>query len=62
MRELLEVAGDDDGALDLLPPAYRRILALVENAHDGLRSQDFCRALGLGSEPRHHRPKAHKPS
>ncbi|MFD5433246.1 hypothetical protein ACFWJ4_13920 [Kitasatospora sp. NPDC127067] len=50
---LLEIAGDDDRTPGLVPSAYRQILALFENAEDGLRAKDVCRALGVGAEPRH---------
>jgi hypothetical protein len=50
---LLEIASDDDQAPDLLPSAYRQILALFETAADGLHAKDVCLALGLGAEPRH---------
>ncbi|MGW8362903.1 hypothetical protein ACWGK1_20300 [Streptomyces wedmorensis] len=50
---LLEIVGEDDRSSDLLPSAYRQIVALFENADDGLHAKDVCRALGLGTEPRH---------
>jgi hypothetical protein len=50
---VLEIAGDDDRTSDLLPSAYRQILSLFENTDEGLHAKDVCRALGLGTEPRH---------
>ncbi|MGI5335881.1 hypothetical protein ACQEVS_00030 [Streptomyces sp. CA-181903] len=36
-----------------LPAGYREILALFEQAGEGLRARDVSRALDLGPEPRH---------
>ncbi|MET9734103.1 hypothetical protein ABZZ79_26675 [Streptomyces sp. NPDC006458] len=36
-----------------LPSAYRQILALFEDGEHGIRAQDFCEALGIGTEDRH---------
>ncbi|EST18848.1 hypothetical protein [Streptomyces roseochromogenus] len=36
-----------------LPDGYREILALFEQAGEGLRAREVSRALGLGTEPRH---------
>ncbi|MER6386620.1 hypothetical protein [Streptomyces sp. NPDC001250] len=36
-----------------LPPGYPEILTAIENAREGLRAGDVCRALGLDTEPRH---------
>lgn len=51
---ILELAAED-GAQPTgpLPPGYRAILAAIETAEEGLRAKDICRALGLGTEPRH---------
>lgn len=35
-----------------LSPAYQQILAVVEQAPDGLRAKDICRMLNLGVEPK----------
>jgi hypothetical protein len=51
---VLELATEDCApAPKPLPPGYREILALFEQAGDGLRAKDVCHALGLGTEPRH---------
>lgn len=50
---LLEIADGDDRTSELLPSAYRQILAQFENTDEGLHAKDVCRALGLGTEPRH---------
>ncbi|MFI6495362.1 hypothetical protein [Streptomyces sp. NPDC050564] len=51
---ILELATEDGAPPpDPLPPGYREILALFEQAEEGLRAKDVCRALGLGTEPRH---------
>lgn len=51
---LLELAGEDHPSSgEQLPSAYQQILALFEDAGDGLRARDLSRALGNGSEPRH---------
>ncbi|GII06191.1 hypothetical protein Pta02_81990 [Planobispora takensis] len=36
-----------------LSPAYRQILAIVEQAPDGLRVKDICRTLNIGLGPKH---------
>ncbi|MET9695185.1 hypothetical protein ABZY81_43655 [Streptomyces sp. NPDC006514] len=35
-----------------LPPGYREVLAVFEQAGDGLRTKDVCRPLGAGVKPR----------
>ncbi|MEK2479211.1 hypothetical protein [Streptomyces noursei] len=36
-----------------LPPGYREVLAAIERAGRGLRANEVCEVLGLGTEPRH---------
>ncbi|MFB7668891.1 hypothetical protein ACFC1R_34065, partial [Kitasatospora sp. NPDC056138] len=54
-RETLAELAAEDGIQppEPLPPGYREILAAIEKTWDGLRAKDVCRALGLGTEPRH---------
>jgi hypothetical protein len=54
-RETVLELATEDGAPppEPLPPGYRETLALFEQNGDGLRARDVCRALGLGTEPRH---------
>ncbi|MFF4189295.1 hypothetical protein ACFYZ9_39520, partial [Streptomyces sp. NPDC001691] len=51
IREL--TAENGTPAPEPLPAGYREILALFEQAGEGLRARDVSRALGLGPEPRH---------
>lgn len=53
---ILEMAGDlAEPAPETagLSPAYRQILAIVEQAPDGLRVKDICRTLNTGLEPKY---------
>ncbi|MEW1930030.1 hypothetical protein [Streptomyces sp. NPDC088360] len=50
---ILDIAPDLPGGLAPLPSPYRQILALFENAADGLHPKDVCLALDTGTEPRH---------
>jgi len=54
-RETVLELATEDGAPppEPLPPGYREILALFEQAGDGLRAKDVCHTLGPGTEPRH---------
>ncbi|WP_372405439.1 hypothetical protein [Streptomyces luteireticuli] len=51
---ILELAAEDGPPPpEPLPAGYREILALFEQAEEGLRAREVSRALGLGPEPRH---------
>ncbi|MEU4233758.1 hypothetical protein AB0F17_56575 [Nonomuraea sp. NPDC026600] len=53
---ILEMTGDlpeSSSEAIPLPPAYQQILAVVEQAPDGLRAKDICRMLNRGLEPKH---------
>ncbi|MEU4232833.1 hypothetical protein AB0F17_51805 [Nonomuraea sp. NPDC026600] len=53
---ILKMTGDLPGSASegaSLPPAYQQILAVVEQAPDGLRAKDICRILNTGLEPQH---------
>ena len=53
---ILEMAGDlAEPATETagLSPVYRQILAVVEQAPDGLRVKDICRTFNTGLEPKH---------
>ncbi|MEV6153978.1 hypothetical protein AB0L53_26885 [Nonomuraea sp. NPDC052129] len=53
---ILEMTGDlpeSSPEATSLPPAYQQILAIVEQAPDGLRAKDICRMLNTGLEPKH---------
>ncbi|WP_330334644.1 hypothetical protein OHS33_36025 [Streptomyces sp. NBC_00536] len=50
----LELASEDGTEPpEPLPPGYREVLTIFEQAREGLRAKDICRALGTGLEPRH---------
>ncbi|MGW0811628.1 hypothetical protein [Nonomuraea sp. NPDC002799] len=53
---ILEMTGESAGsnsAAPALSPVYRQILAIVEQAPDGLRAKDICRLLNIGVEHTH---------
>jgi hypothetical protein len=52
---VLELAGDGDtGPVEPLPPGYREVVAVVEQAGQaGAHAKQVCQALGVGTEPRH---------
>ncbi|WP_219539952.1 hypothetical protein [Nonomuraea guangzhouensis] len=53
---ILEMTGDLAEVTPVaasLAPAYRQILAIVEQAPDGLRVKDICRMLNTGVEPKY---------
>ncbi|MGW3046175.1 hypothetical protein ACWC9T_40815 [Kitasatospora sp. NPDC001159] len=51
MRELLKIAGDDTRASDLLPSAYRQILALFETPTTACTPRTSVRRSASASSP-----------
>ncbi|MFI0710491.1 hypothetical protein ACH4SK_07495 [Streptomyces inhibens] len=51
---VLELAAEGGTLIpEPLPPGYREILALFEEAGSGLRVKDICQELDTGLQPRH---------
>ncbi|MFE0382097.1 hypothetical protein ACFW1M_42585 [Streptomyces inhibens] len=51
---VLELAAEGGTPIpEPLPPGYREILALFEEAGSGLRVKDICQELDTGLQPRH---------
>ncbi|WP_225859346.1 hypothetical protein [Streptomyces albicerus] len=53
IEQVVATVEHSQGTDELLPSAYRHILALFEGTEDGLRAREVRQALGTGTENRH---------